>query len=245
MNRTLVRALLIHLGLTAGLAASISGCEGGDPIGPGSGGMKNEGTMGSAGLPGMVGQAATSGGAGAGPDAGVGGQGGAGPSSCVPGQSVACACTTGAQGAQVCQPDGTFAACVCASSEFDRVRSGMVGTWVGPEVALSLPPYQVRITFGADGHYSCHCAQASCLHPVFYYDTDDDSPGKIYKLTNLNSDGTITGQIFLSSSPTTPSLEGSIENLTLSNDETRLHFEFWDTWAGHIGPFVFDLTREM
>jgi hypothetical protein len=39
---------------------------------------------------------------------------GAEGSHCVTGASAACACTDGRTGAQVCQPDGTFAACVCA-----------------------------------------------------------------------------------------------------------------------------------
>jgi hypothetical protein len=34
---------------------------------------------------------------------------------CIPGQSVACACVTGATGAQVCIENGAFAPCVCAS----------------------------------------------------------------------------------------------------------------------------------
>lgn len=38
----------------------------------------------------------------------------AGGSGCIPGQSAACACESGATGAQVCQADETFGACVCA-----------------------------------------------------------------------------------------------------------------------------------
>jgi hypothetical protein len=35
------------------------------------------------------------------------------PGACTPGQSSACACTDGRMGAQVCQSDGTYAACDC------------------------------------------------------------------------------------------------------------------------------------
>lgn len=35
--------------------------------------------------------------------------------SCVPGQSAACVCVDGRSGAQTCNPDGTYAACVCQS----------------------------------------------------------------------------------------------------------------------------------
>ena len=36
---------------------------------------------------------------------------------------------------------------------------------------------------------------------------------------------------------------GDLDALTLSPDGQRLQFQFWATWNGHIGPFVFDLTR--
>jgi hypothetical protein len=37
------------------------------------------------------------------------------PAQCTPGESEACACTNGESGAQVCQSDGSFAACECDS----------------------------------------------------------------------------------------------------------------------------------
>ncbi len=36
-------------------------------------------------------------------------------SECVPGRTESCACTDGSSGAQQCQPDGTYAACVCTA----------------------------------------------------------------------------------------------------------------------------------
>lgn len=41
----------------------------------------------------------------------------AGPQQCIPGQSIACACVNGANGAQTCLDNGSFAACVCAGQE--------------------------------------------------------------------------------------------------------------------------------
>src|SRR5438874_13142268 len=38
-----------------------------------------------------------------------------GGSDCTPGQSVACVCTNGSSGAQVCRSDRTFDACQCTS----------------------------------------------------------------------------------------------------------------------------------
>ncbi len=40
---------------------------------------------------------------------------GAGGQRCTPGQSIACACSDGRSGAQVCEGDGTYAACECGS----------------------------------------------------------------------------------------------------------------------------------
>src|SRR4029077_16666704 len=52
-----------------------------------------------------------------------GGKGGTSEHLCVPGMSVACACTNAAQGAQVCRSDGSgYEACPCTSTE------GMAGT---------------------------------------------------------------------------------------------------------------------
>src|SRR5262249_17261214 len=45
---------------------------------------------------------------------------------CVPGQMVACACVNGQMGAQACQADGTYAACVCSSGRVD-IDSSVVG----------------------------------------------------------------------------------------------------------------------
>ena len=41
----------------------------------------------------------------------------AAPATCVPGASIACACVTGQQGAQVCTAAGTFQACVCSAPD--------------------------------------------------------------------------------------------------------------------------------
>ncbi len=66
--------------------------------------------------------------------AGGGGTGGTGgqvatttsiaPGTCVPGASVACACSNGVQGAQTCISAGAFAACVCAVTTVDAGGGG-------------------------------------------------------------------------------------------------------------------------
>jgi hypothetical protein len=81
-----------------------------------------------------------------------------------------------------------------------------------------------------------------CAAPVFYYGSDADDPSKTYELVDLRADGTAVGtiQIFFAPGDVT---QGSLEALTISPDGQRLQFQFWATWNGRTGPFVFDLTR--
>jgi hypothetical protein len=63
---------------------------------------------------------------------GGGGSGGAAGSSghaCVPGASIACACTNATQGAQVCTPDGAgYGACTCSSGPGTAGTTGAAGS---------------------------------------------------------------------------------------------------------------------
>ena len=60
---------------------------------------------------------------------GAGGMGGSPGRACVPGMSVACACTNGTQGAQVCTSDGTaYGACTCGSGPGDAGTTGAAGS---------------------------------------------------------------------------------------------------------------------
>ena len=106
---------------------------------------------------------------------------------CVPGQSVACACTSGLSGAQTCRSDGTYGPCVCdadtgswQSAELARLERGIVGTWVGTQTnPYSSSSCSVTLTFEANGHYSGHSPGETCA--VFYYGTNADSPLKTYR----------------------------------------------------------------
>jgi hypothetical protein len=60
---------------------------------------------------------------------GTGGTGGTSGHVCVPGASVACACTNGTQGAQVCASNGAaYGACMCSSSPGSAGTNGGAGT---------------------------------------------------------------------------------------------------------------------
>jgi hypothetical protein len=219
-------------------ATGIGGRGGTTGTGGAAGTTGTGGRGGTTGTAGTGGRGGTTGTAGTGGTTGTGGTG-AGPMTCVPGRSEACTCATGATGAQVCRADGTFDPCVCVSSEFQRIRDGMVGTWMGQQSNPWTAPYQVRITFTADGHYSAHCAQASCPDPVFYYGSDDDSPLKIYELVDLHQNGTADGRIMLFFGPNNAQWK-TLDALYVSLDGQHLTFEFWN---GDYGPLVFNLTR--
>jgi hypothetical protein len=70
-----------------------------------------------------------------GPDAGAGAR-------CVPGMSIACACPSGLPGAQTCQPNETYAPCLCDdrgrdAGEVDARGSDVADSDIGPDSPLS------------------------------------------------------------------------------------------------------------
>ena len=115
----------------------------------------------------------------------------------------------------------------------------MVGTWMGQETNPWTVAFQVRITFGSDGHYSGHCAQTSCPASVFYYGLDDDSPLKTYQLIDLHANGTGTGRIVSYFGPNDVTND-LLDEVSVSTDAQHLNFEFWH---GQYGPLVFNLMR--
>ena len=218
-------------GTTLGGRGGRGGEGGTTPAGSGGrGGAVGTGGTGTAGTGGRGGTTGTAGAGGA----------GAGTMTCVPGRSEACTCSTGATGAQVCRADGTFDRCICASSEFLRIRDGMVGTWMGKQSNPWIASYQVRITFTSDGRYSGHCAQASCPSAVFYYGSDEDTSLKTYNLIDLHQDGTAYGRIALYFGLNNANSE-ILDEVFVSLDGQHLTFQFWN---GDYGPLVFDLMRE-
>jgi hypothetical protein len=211
----------------------------GGVLGTGGRGSGGRGTGGNAGTGGRgTGGVVGTGGRGTG-GRGSGGTGG-GPPLCVPGRSEPCACTDGRSGAQVCGANGIFGPCVCVDSEFERIRKGIVGTWIGRHSDPWGEPFLVEITFEADGHYSGHCAQASCRAPVFYYGIDDDSPLKTYELRDVLANGRASGVIgILFALNGVPEVR-DLRQVFVSQDLQSLTFEFWN---GIYGPVVFDLRR--
>ncbi len=109
------------------------------------------------------------------PDAGapIGGT----PASCVPGASVACACTTGQQGAQTCTSEGTFAACMCSAPTVDAGGAG------GSDGAVTSPPDAGVGGAGTSGGTSTGGAGGS---------TASSSTGTTNSCSTVAGQGTIT-----------------------------------------------------
>ncbi len=77
---------------------------------------------------------------------GSGGGGRGGPSLCTPGASVGCTCPGGAQGAQVCQSDGTFGACDCGTASGSSTSGGASGSATSCPVGES-PTFGTAVTY--------------------------------------------------------------------------------------------------
>jgi hypothetical protein len=158
---------------------------------------------------------------------------------CVPGRAVACACTDGRAGAQICNDEERFSPCQCVQDErLTRLRNGFVGQWRGTVTTPWAGPYPVAVDFMANGHYSAHCQQPGCV--AFYYGSDDDSPRKVYELQDIRSDNKGQGEItFWFSTGNTN--RGELRSIALSADLGTLQFE---AWKGDSGPLTFDLHRQ-
>jgi hypothetical protein len=143
---------------------------------------------------------------------------------------------------------GGAGACLAPGQALARIQAAVVGTWDGVQTnpwsyETGRSEVHVELAFRADGTYSGHCAEASCPMPVFYWGTDDDSPGKRYQLIGMNDNGTARGGMTLlygwGLGP-----EDDLDAVAVSSDSQHLTFEFWSTDAhGRLGPIAFDLTR--
>ena len=152
-------------------------------LGGASAGWGQGGTGASAGSAGGNGGASVAGDGGG----GAGGTGGQvattssiAPGTCVPGASVACACSNGEQGAQICTSAGTFAACSCAALP-DAGGVGGSGGAVAPDAAggsgaSDASPFDAPAAIGGSGGgtTSPGAAPIACANPTAC--TDFPSP---------------------------------------------------------------------
>jgi hypothetical protein len=163
---------------------------------------------------------------------------------CYPGQSISCPCPNFQLGERICL-GGTFGSCVCAAvdagsweqQQLERLRRGIVGTWLGTQTNPWNSGCQTKITFEANGHYLAHSPNDSCI--VFYYGSNADSAEKTYRLDDVLANGEGHGEIEIWFSPGNTN-RGELRHVFLSADENELRFE---TWKETYGPLVFTLKR--
>ena len=240
-----------------------SGASGGSESSGGAAGTARGGSNPSGGDGGVAGSTAGDAGTGAsggdagtnarGGDAGTDGRGGSeggdagsdsggtgGVPSCIPGQTSACACTDGRDGAQICDDTGRYGPCECTDPEIVRLRRAIIGNWAGTRTSPWDGTHGVRLTFQDDGTWRAQCDD-DCF--VFYYGGYEVDPENGYTLSNVNDDGLATGRLRVSWGAEDSTQWGDLRVLTISDDETELRFEWWRTWGGEYGPLEFELGR--
>jgi hypothetical protein len=127
----------------------------------------------------------------------------------------------------------------------------MEGHWRGQVTTPWTTPYQVELTFDADGRYSARCSEpeiAQCCR-AFYYGTDDDTPLKRWHLDGATLEGQAFGQIDIAFDYPTdtgleyglPAWQGELSKIERNAAGDGLRFEF-ATSSGY-GPVRYDLRR--
>jgi hypothetical protein len=160
---------------------------------------------------------------------------------CVPGQTVACACADGWEGAQTCNDDGRYDACECVEGTLDWFRMNLVGEWRGTRTTPWDDPTEVTLEFDADGKWRGSCGP-DCA--VFYYASPDYESMNSYRLTSVNDDRIAVGSIVLTWSDDGNTTEGELRNVRFESDATELFLDFTPTWLGNLGPISFTLERQ-
>ena len=141
-----------------------------------------------------------------------------------------------------------LSACGGADNPSDGACSdlSMLGTWQGTVSAPSTLDYGVSLEFRADCRYSAYSIDlpgASYNTPAFFYGSNDDSPQKLFSITNIFADGSASGDINIVFADGT-SRVGTLLNITVLDN--TLSFEFYNSWESTeywYGPIVFTLKK--
>jgi len=137
------------------------------------------------------------------------------------------------------------------ASLLSGVRVAMVGRWHGQVTTPWTTPYEVDVTFDADGHYSARCSEPAiaCCCSAFYYGTDDDTPIKQWRVNDATLGGNVFGQIDIAFDYRNergvdyglPAWQGELSNIERNAAGDGLRFQF-ATSSGY-GPLHYDLRR--
>ncbi len=132
---------------------------------------------------------------------------------------------------------------------FARINWGMTAHWRG-KVTTSFGSgdpsmnykFIVDVTFEPDGHYTSHSLMPN--YTAFYYDSDEASPEKQWKLNAISVPETqgARGQITVVFGPGNTQ-QGQLESVLVSEDLAALRFRFLPTWIGAT-PILYELRCE-
>jgi hypothetical protein len=137
----------------------------------------------------------------------------------------------------------TFAHETVSVSTLEKLTDGMVGSWHGCVVTPWVPIYSVDLAFRADGTYSS-TGELLDFHliPGMYYGTDNDDPGKRWRIDDFQASGLGSGFIDIAFGAASG---GSVNHdpvsaIRLMGDQ----LEFEMLHHGSYGPLVFQLVRD-
>jgi hypothetical protein len=114
-----------------------------------------------------------------------------------------------------------------AGDAFALVKYGMVATWRGTATTPWTAPYEVELTFAADGTYDARTTDGSGQLP-FYYDKDPEHDR--YELTDLQANGKAAGNLYLEWLAT----PDAIKQIALDATQTHLTFEYYHFDKGPV-----------
>lgn len=121
-------------------------------------------------------------------------------STCVPGQSAACVCSDGSGGAQLCQHDGTFGACMCGSGGDTSGSNGSGGNSAGDMATAATMPTAIELAnAGAlvTSQFPCGTPTVNCAnYDITFLLTVNESLARLEHVTL-----TIGGQTYTAPSP--------------------------------------------
>ncbi len=160
------------------------------------------------------------------------------PVECVPPAPQSCACASGMMGVQQCRSDGTLGACYCSPGDrredLERVRRGVVGSWVGTRTTVWDGTFTVWMRFEASGRYYAECD--GCV--TTYWGGDVNSPERVYEIYDTYADGRGEGRITVMFQ--TPNMQ-PLARVDVSEDENALSFDL--DRPDVAAPVEFELTR--
>lgn len=128
------------------------------------------------------------------------------------------------------------------------VRATMAGRWHGIATTPWTTPYEVDLSFGADGSYSSRCSilsESGCC-VAFYYGTDADTPLKQWRVEDATLSGNVFGEIdiafdYFEDGYGLPAWQGKLTEIERDASGNGLRFEF-RTDTGY-GPVRYELRR--